>query len=656
MMTAEAERSPERMVLREKFGQLWEQLLKGEDPSQGKETFWQELFLLKVKSEFLEKQIAAIPEEQLLAQKDSINTIFGVFARYLKDENDIRVANVLQTMAVLLAAIFKKKFANFGFDVVNLLVGFDQAEAFMKDLLRSLQQLLKPQSPAVLRGLTLNLLVVLATATDNVNENALLEYFMLHSIFETIALLLRTKDLRDMHGPVILFLLALLVNYRKHEAPNPYVAGLAETTDDVMLHGIGSVVLALLMSENSRCMGASPARSQSLLSSLGSLMSSLFVSSEETSAFIPVTVGTTGPALLALYETVYLSPNFVTMLTHTQLLSKPSPGGAAASGAAAAAPAPSTTAGLLSEFITYTSFLFQTPDPDGPVFVRLALITLTRIAEDLYSNMFLHDANVNIPVMLHRVALRHRPATTERLPSLPLACAVLDLLVEYLVAHLKRSIPLRNLSLALGVIHRLVAHQKRQRVRLPYAWAGLWSALMGLLRFVLPKDGPFNGDGPGVYAIATQVVAIFNVFVTYGDAFLPDAAAYDRLYYELLRSKDVFEVMNEEARSSSVDRASGARLAASLVNIRAITCHFAPKVDAWVHEHHGAVITPEQVLIIVRDNYDTLTLKLQDNIEYFEPYSEMIEAGTLRSAARASVLAFRHWRYAVETSPVIPRP
>jgi hypothetical protein len=28
MMQAEAERSPERMVLREKFGQLWEQLLK----------------------------------------------------------------------------------------------------------------------------------------------------------------------------------------------------------------------------------------------------------------------------------------------------------------------------------------------------------------------------------------------------------------------------------------------------------------------------------------------------------------------------------------------------------------------------------------------------------------------------------------------------
>jgi hypothetical protein len=50
----------------------------------------------------------------------------------------------------------------------------------------------------------------------------------------------------------------------------------------------------------------------------------------------------------------------------------------------------------------------------------------------------------------------------------------------------------------------------------------------------------------------------------------------------------------------------------------------------------------------------TLTLA-QDNIEYFEPYSEMLEAGTLSSASRACVLAFRTWRYAVETAPIIPR-
>ena len=29
-------------------------------------------------------------------------------------------------------------------------------------------------------------------------------------------------------------------------------------------------------------------------------------------------------------------------------------------------------------------------------------------------------------------------------------------------------------SLAVGIVHRLVAHQKRHHVRLPYAWPSLW--------------------------------------------------------------------------------------------------------------------------------------------------------------------------------------
>lgn len=35
-------------------------------------------------------------------------------------------------MSVLLSAVFKKKFANFGFDVVNLIMGFDTAETYMR--------------------------------------------------------------------------------------------------------------------------------------------------------------------------------------------------------------------------------------------------------------------------------------------------------------------------------------------------------------------------------------------------------------------------------------------------------------------------------------------------------------------------------------------
>ena len=38
-----------------------------------------------------------------------------------------------------------------------------------------------------------------------------------------------------------------------------------------------------------------------------------------------------------------------------------------------------------------------------------------------------------------------------------------------------------------------------------------------------------------------QVVKIFNLFITYGDTFLPNPSTYDELYYELIRMQKVFE-------------------------------------------------------------------------------------------------------------------
>ncbi len=36
------------------------------------------------------------------------------------------------------------------------------------------------------------------------------------------------------------------------------------------------------------------------------------------------------------------------------------------------------------------------------------------------------------------------------------------------------------------------------------------------------------------------MVTIFNIFITYGDTFLPSAVSYDELYYELVRCQEVF--------------------------------------------------------------------------------------------------------------------
>lgn len=43
-----------------------------------------------------------------------------------------------------------------------------------------------------------------------------------------------------------------------------------------------------------------------------------------------------------------------------------------------------------------------------------------------------------------------------------------------------------------------------------------------------------------IFALATQVVNIFNLFIAYGDTFLKKTSMYDELYYELNREEKIF--------------------------------------------------------------------------------------------------------------------
>ena len=55
---------------------------------------------------------------------------------------------------------------------------------------------------------------------------------------------------------------------------------------------------------------------------------------------------------------------------------------------------------------------------------------------------------------------------------------------------------------------------------------------------------------------------------------------------------------------------------------RSILSHFTPKIDAWSAANHVSSLTEQQVLEIVRSNYETLTLKLEDDLDQYERYVE----------------------------------
>uniref|UniRef100_H3C9D5 Armadillo-like helical domain-containing protein n=1 Tax=Tetraodon nigroviridis TaxID=99883 RepID=H3C9D5_TETNG len=136
--------------------------------------------------------------------------------------------------------------------------------------------------------------------------------------------------------------------------------------------------------------------------------------------------------------------------------------------------------------------------------------------------------------------MRHRKKVVDKnIPSRPLVCAVLDLMVEFIVTHMMKDFPMDLYLRCVQIIHKLLCYQKEVQ-RLNYTWRELWSALINLLKFLLSNETSLLAKH-NIFPLALLVVNLFNMFITYGDTFLPTSTSYDELYYEIVRMHQVFD-------------------------------------------------------------------------------------------------------------------
>ncbi|XP_038045542.1 armadillo-like helical domain-containing protein 3 [Patiria miniata] len=633
--------SDQKIALKEKILDIYDAFLKGQDASRGNLNFWDELFLLKANVKYIESELGALEPQQLLKIKDNINSLFYHSVATLKQDHPIRVVNALQTLCALVRGVHKRTLSDHGFDVINILIGFDSAEMLMTNLVERLNSILVGVYSVSLKNLALRLFLILATVTDNVSQNTILEYLMINSVFESIIQILANPTSRQDHGYEAVLLLTLLVNYRKYESANPYIVKLSIMDDELALTGLGAVISSTLARYNSQFkLGQDDTAYTGWFSAITNMVGNMFVG--ENSEHIQTSMDPDNCILLALYEAVHLNRNFLTVLSHNHAhpvqslpstTCPPSPP-AVPSAAQNLHPEPSSPApvsesptNILVTFLSYCSMVMQDlKDEQRQNNTKLCLIILTCIAEDQYANSFLHDANLSFRVPLFRAPMRHRKATTEMVwASRPLACALLDLMVEFIMSHMMKCLPLELYLRCTGVIHRILCYQKKCRVRLQYPWKEVWTALISLLKFLLGNESALVSNY-NIFELACQVVNLFNLFITYGDTFLPTPGSYDELYYELIRMHQAFDNLYSMALRHSTNNGehknTANKLTSSLVNIRAIINHFTPKIDSWSTANKQTALTEEQVLEVVRTNYDTLTLKLQDSLDQYVRYAE----------------------------------
>ncbi|XP_051883068.1 armadillo-like helical domain-containing protein 3 isoform X2 [Pristis pectinata] len=630
--------SSTKKPLKEKVVLMYDEIFKHEDPAKNCPRFWEELFLMKVNLEYLEAKLESVDGEELMKLKDNINSLFQHCIVSLNEEHQIKVVNALQTLCALIRGVHQKNKPTSGFDIINMLMGFDKAELRMKNLVESLDSLLCGDGSESLKSLCLKLLLCLVTV-------------------------LSVASSRVQHGYDGVVLLALLVNYRKYESVNPYIVKLSIVDDEATLNGMGLVISQALTEYNRQYKDKEEESQGGFFSALTNMVGNMFIAEVEEK----ISVQTNEAILLALYEAVHLNRNFITVLAQSHpemgLVSIPTTPVLPTTPTTPLGTTPPSsdvmnsselpldpnlhTSNLLITFLKYCSIVMQdTKDEHRLNSAKLCLIILTCIAEDQYANAFLHDDNMNFRVNLHRMPMRHRKkAADKNIPSRPLVCAVLDLMVEFMVTHMMKEFPMDLYMRCVQIVHKLICYQKKCRVRLHYTWRELWSALINLLKFVMSNETVLLGKH-NIFALALMVVNLFNVFITYGDTFLPTPSSYDELYYEIIRMHQVFDNLYSMVLRLSTNsgqwKEPASKVTHALINVRAIINHFNPKIESYAAVNHISQLSEDQVLEVVRSNYDTLTLKLQDGLDQYERYSEQPkEAAFFKELVRSISLNVR---------------
>merc|ERR550519_1732607 len=270
----------------------------------------------------LEAEIGRLGADQLTGMRNNLNMLFHECVAHLRHSHQIRVVYALQTLVGVCRATYKKCAQLSGFDLVNFLIGFDRAEQEMSKLISQINRFLISDSPACLKDLCLKLLLVIASGTDNVSANTLLEYLMINSVFESLASLLSQPDQRSHHGSAAVTVLTLLVQYRKYDSANPYILKLSILDQELSLHGYSQVVTGSLAEYTSAYEASLADGSGSgWFGAITNMVGNMFVS--EDSQIRNEKMRSHNPALLALYEIIHLNRIFITTLAHYQTESLP---------------------------------------------------------------------------------------------------------------------------------------------------------------------------------------------------------------------------------------------------------------------------------------------------------------------------------------------
>ena len=212
----------------------------------------------------------------------------------------------------------------------------------------------------------------------------------------------------------------------------------------------------------------------------------------------------------------------------------------------------------------------------------------------------------------------------------PYAAAIVDLLTDAINHNLRKRLDTSFYILDLTVLSRFLSYLAKSRTKLAHHWVELWRSLLSFVRFLTT----YADDLKSLARTTELVQALVDVLylaLTAGETFLPDAAAYDDLFYKLVESGDALVRLRHTYNISSATEKD------SRINtLISVSQHYKELIESQrAKKEH---LSPREVSKIIKQGYETLSIEAREGPENGEGgYREAEYRSVLKRVARVAV-------------------
>lgn len=132
----------------------------------------------------------------------------------------------------------------------------------------------------------------------------------------------------------------------------------------------------------------------------------------------------------------------------------------------------------------------------------------------------------------------------------------------------------------------------------------------------------------GTRHLVHSLIDLITMSLTSGEAFLPDPAAYDDLFYKLVEAGDALvEFRTAYGLEKSED-------AASINTLIGVSKHYGELI---AEKGKSTNLSPKEVSQVIKQGYETLSIEARDGLDQFEKYREADHKVELKKIARIAV-------------------